>query len=112
METATNSLFSFQIDPKHYNQHNYLTFCNDVLVSILRYADANNLANIKLEFNAKADFDAFEQAKKDSDDWQEWLLHNGHHDEMYEAYFRHTFFSLIADFCNYMLESITCAAQM
>lgn len=112
METATNSLFSFQIDPKHYNQHNYLTFCNDVLVSILRYADANNLANIKLEFNAKADFDAFEQAKKDSDDWQEWLLHNGHHDEMYEAYFRHTFFSLIADFCNYMLESINCAAQM
>lgn len=112
MEKATTSLFLFQIDPKHYPQHNYLTFCNDVLVSILRYADATKLSTTKLVFNTKADFDAFEQAKKESEDWQEWLLHNGHHNELYEAYFRHTFFSLIADFCNYMLESINCAAKM
>ena len=112
MEKATTSLFLFQIDPKHYQQHNYLTFCNDVLVSILRYAAATKLSTTKLEFNTKADFDAFEQAKKESEDWQEWLLYNGHHNELYEAYFRHTFFSLIADFCNYMLESINCAAKM
>lgn len=31
---------------------------------------------------------------------------------MYEVYYRHTFFSLVADFCSYMLESINCAAKM
>lgn len=29
-----------------------------------------------------------------------------------EAYYRHIFFSLVADFCSYMLESINCAAKM
>lgn len=111
MEKETNS-FPFRIDPKHYCRHNYLTFCNDVLVSILQYADANKLSGSKLIFKDKAEADAFEQAEKESDDWQEWLLQHGHRDEMYEAYYRHTFFSLIADFCSYMLESINCAAKM
>ena len=31
---------------------------------------------------------------------------------MYAVYYRHTFFSLVADFCSYILESINCAAKM
>ena len=50
----------------------------------------------------------FEQDEK----WQEWLITHGHREEMYEVYYRHTFFSLVADFCSYMLESINCAAKM
>lgn len=112
METALNPSVAFRIDPKHYRQHNYLTYCNDVLVSILQYVDSNKLSWTKLVFKDQADSDAFEQFEKESDDWQDWLLQHGYRDEMYEAYFRHTFFSLISDFCSYMLESINCAAKM
>lgn len=104
--------FVFQIAPKHYNRHNYLTFCNDVLVSILKYADENRLSTIKISFRCKEDAEQFKKINGESGDWQTWLLENNYKDDLYEAFFRHTFFSLIADFCNYMLESINCAAKM
>ena len=112
MRKIKSSTFPFQIDPRHYHKHNYLTFCNDVLVSILKYADTHKLSSSNLQFQSKSDLNVFEQVMKTSDDWQEWLLNHGHREEMYEAYFMHTLFSLVADFCNYMLESINCAAKM
>ena len=112
MRKIKSSIFPFQIDPRHYYMHDYLTFCNDVLVSILKYSDENNISSSTLQFQNKTDLIAFEQVVKTSGDWQEWLLNHGHREEMYTAYFKHILFSLVADFCNYMLESINCAAKM
>lgn len=103
-----HSEFTFQIDPKHYEKHNFLTFCNDVLVSILQYSDKNKVSTIQIDFNNEETTKAFENAE----DWQEWLIDNGFKEEMYEAYYRHTLLSLTSDFCHYMLESINCAAKM
>ena len=85
MRKTKSSTFPFQIDPRHYYKHNYLTFCNDVLVSILKYADAHKLSSSNLQFQDKSDLNAFDQVMKTSDDWQEWLLNHGHREEMYEA---------------------------
>ena len=111
-EKENRSTFTFQIEPKHYLKHNYLTYCNDVLVSLLKYADEQELSTIQIEFEDENAAELFEQLDNDSDDWQTWLIQNGFKDQIYKAYFRHTFFSLIKDFCQYMLESINCAAKM
>lgn len=84
--------FVFQIDPKHYNRHNYLTFCNDVLVSILKYADENRLSTIKISFSCRDDAEQFQKISGESGDWQTWLLKNNYKDDLYEGFFRHTFF--------------------
>lgn len=102
--------FPFKIDPKYYNAHNNLTFCNDVFVSILHYADKTHLTQIQIPFNSEADYETFNS--QDDDSWQDWLLQNGYRDLMYDAYYKHTFFSLLTDFCNFTLESINCAAKM
>lgn len=103
---------NFQIDPKHYGKHNFLTYCNDVLVSILKYVDAERLSSAKIDFKNQVDAEAFAHLDTDSDDWQGWLAQNGYGDVLYEVYYRHTLFSLVGDFCHYMLESINCAAKM
>ena len=102
-----HSEFTFQIEPKHYFKHNYLTYCNDVLVSMLKYTDEEKMASVSIDLGNDENIE-FEQDEK----WQEWLITHGHREEMYEVYYRHTFFSLVADFCSYMLESINCAAKM
>lgn len=107
-----HSEFTFQIEPKHYARHNYLTFCNDMLVSILQYVDEHRLSTIKVQFQNSSDTEQFNKICKESGNWQQWLLENGYKTDLYESFFRHTFFSLISDFCNYMLESINCAAKM
>ena len=92
-----HSEFTFQIEPKHYFKHNYLTYCNDVLVSMLKYADEEKMVSVSIDLGNGENIE-FEQDEK----WQEWLITHGHREEMYEVYYRHTFFSLVADFCSYM----------
>ena len=95
-----HSEFTFQIEPKHYFKHNYLTYCNDVLVSMLKYTDEEKMASVSIDLGNGENIE-FEQDEK----WQEWLITHGLREEMYEVYYRHTFFSLVADFCSYMLKS-------
>ena len=81
-----HSEFTFQIEPKHYFKHNYLTYCNDVLVSMLKYADEEKMASVSIDLGNGENIE-FEQDEK----WQEWLITHGHREEMYEVYYRHTF---------------------
>ena len=115
-QKENRSDFTFQISPEHYIKHNYLTYCNDVLVSMLLYVDKNHLSSATLHFSSDEKAKEFEMISKTHDDedenWQDWLIDNGCKGDMYEAYYKHTLFSLVGDFCNYMLESINCAAKM
>lgn len=54
-EKSLRSEFTFQIEPKHFEKHNYLIYCNNVLVSILKYTDQEKLTSIKLEFKNDED---------------------------------------------------------
>ena len=78
-----HSEFTFQIEPKHYFKHNYLTYCNDVLVSMLKYADEEKMASVSIDLGNGENIE-FEQDEK----WQEWLITHGHREEMYEVYYR------------------------
>jgi len=111
-QTGLYSEVTVQIEPRLYKKHNYLTYCNNVLVSMLNYVDQEKLSSIKIEFKNDEDAKAFEKVSKNSEDWQNWLTQHGYVGELYEAYYRHTLFSLVRDFCQYMLESINCAAKM
>jgi hypothetical protein len=111
-EIENHTVINIQIAPKYYSAHEYLTFCNDTLVSILRYADQHNLVNVEVSFNSKQQAEEFEKIEATGNDWHQWMLENGYKDQMYTVYYRHTLFSLVADFCHYMLESINCAAKM
>ena len=94
-ENGLHSKFTFQIEPRHYGKHNYLTYCNDVLVSILKYVDREKLSSVKIEFRSENDANLFLKIEKDSEDWQNWLMAHGYIEELYEAYYRHTLFSLV-----------------
>ena len=96
--------------------HNYLVYCNDVLVSMLQYVDEHRLTSMPFQFDSNekaAEFDLNNQMY-DSENtlWQDWLIENGYKESMYEIYYRHTLFSLVSDLCNYIIESINCAAKM
>ena len=67
-----HSEFTFQIEPKHYFKHNYLTYCNDVLVSMLKYADEEKMASVSIDLGNGENIE-FEQDEK----WQEWLITHG-----------------------------------
>ena len=94
----------------HYRQHNYLMYCNDVLVRWLQWIDEYQLCSVSINFTNQKEMEDF-QSIKDSD-LLEWLKNNGHKDEMYEINRRHILCSLVTDYCHYMLESFVCASKM
>lgn len=97
----------FKIEPKYVPSHNFLIYCNDVLVSLLKYADREKLSSVRITF--KEEENSFINLK--DDDIFEWMREHGYSNEIYELEYRHTFFSLVADFCHYVLESFECAAK-
>ena len=100
----------FKIEPQYSSNHNFLIYCNDVLVSLLKYADREKLSSVKINFKNKEEENNFANLKEGSYIF-DWMQEHGYSDEMYELEYRHTFFSLVADFCHYMLESFECAAK-
>ena len=100
----------FKIEPQYGPSHNFLVYRNDVLVSFLKYVDCEKLSSVKINFKNKEDEHSFADLKEGSDIF-DWMEEHGYSDEMYELEYRHTFFSLVADFCHYMLESFECAAK-
>jgi hypothetical protein len=107
-----HTIINIQIESEYYYKHDYLTYCNDTLASILMYADRCKLSTTKIYFASSDQASAFEKISKNEQDWQKWLIDNGFKEQIYSIYYRHTLFSLIVDFCHYMLESINCAAKM
>jgi len=100
------------IDPVHYPQHNYLWFCHDVLVSILEYSDEHQMSMETITFPSEEKADEFSAVPQEPRLQHNWFMENGWKEEMYLIYYKHTFFSLLADFCQYMYESINCASEM
>ena len=79
-------------------------------MSFLKNADCEKLSYVKINFKDKEEEHSFANLKEGSDIF-DWMQEHGYSDEMYELEYRHTFFSLVADFCHYILESFECAAK-
>ncbi|MBQ7834115.1 MAG: hypothetical protein IJ336_11195 [Lachnospiraceae bacterium] len=99
-----------KINPKYYRQHNYLIYCNDILVRWLQWIDNKQLCYMTIKFKNDDEMESFKETA--DSDIDEWLRNNGHEYEMYELNRRHILCSLVADFCHYMLESFICASKM
>lgn len=98
------------INTKYYSQHNYLIYCNDVLVRWIKWFDEKNLSSVSIQFKDESEAQSFQNTAEA--DIMEWLKNNGYEQEMYELSRRHILCSLVTDFCHYMLESFTCASKM
>lgn len=116
MDRSNVCEINIKIPPDYHAMHDYLIFCTDTLVSILHYADKVDLNSETLQFKSKDKLKEFEQIienTKDGDDlWHDWLISHGFKDKMYYSYYKHTLFSLLADFCHFIFESINNAAKM
>lgn len=98
-----------KIRPQYFNQHDYLIYCNNVLVRWLNWIEENKLCQISFEIKDTEHKNLEENASEDA---LHWLKDNGYHKEMYEFGKRHILCSLVTDFCHYMFESFNCAAKM
>lgn len=101
---------NIKIDSKFYRQHDYLIYCNDVLVRWLKWFDENKQCQVSIKFKNDMEMQDFQDKAEADIMW--WLENNGYKDEMYELNRRHILCSLVADFCHYMLESFNCASKM
>lgn len=99
-----------KINPKYYSQHNFLLYCNDILVRWLLWFDEKRLRTLTINFKDEKEMMDFQNASEE--DIMEWLKNNGYEKEMYELNRRHILCSLVSDFCHYMLESFRCASKM
>jgi len=98
------------INPKYYSQHNFLIYCNDVLVRWLKWFDENQKNSISFQLKNEQQMHEFQTIA--DEDIMEWMKSNGYEKEMYELNRRHILCSLVADFCHYMFESFVCASKM
>ena len=101
---------NLMINPKYYSQHDYLIYCNDVLVRWLKWFDENQVCRVNIQFKDEKEMREFNNVAEE--DILEWMRDNGYEKEMYELNRRHILCSLVADFCHYMFESFMCASRM
>ena len=105
-----DELKSYKINECYIEQHNFLIYCNDILVKWLHWIYDNNLCKMQINFKNEEEMKSF--SKERDNNLMTWLKDNGYEMEMYELNRRHILCSLVADFCHYMLESFVCAAKM
>lgn len=103
---------NLRINEVYYSKHQFLLTCNDVCASILKEVDRKKLCTYKINFSTEEEGAMFAQVSKDGEGWQQWLIDHGYGMDLYKVYYAHTFYSLVADFCNFIYESICCAATM
>lgn len=88
--------------------YDFLNYCRACFLSIIEYVDKNHLSVEPINYKSDKDRVIFEDVCKDKDA-EQWLINNGYKDVVFNFYFKHLFFSLLVDFCNYYNASIDMA---
>ena len=88
--------------------YDFLNYCRACFLSIIEYVDKNHLSDEPINYKSDKDRVIFEDVCKDKDA-EQWLINNGYKDVLFNFYFKHLFFSLLVDFCNYYNASIDMA---
>lgn len=90
--------------------HNFLNYCRVCFSNIIEYTDKKHLSQEAVKFKSNTDRMAFEDVCKNQHrNVDQWLIDNGYKDVVFKFYFKHLFFSLLVDFCNYYNASIDMA---
>lgn len=98
---------NYQIDETFLHYHDFLNYCKNCLIDILKYANKHELNKEKLNFNTDSDYIYFKKLCDNDDIGRiKWLIENGNKDAIYNCYYKQLFFSLIADFLDYYTVSI------
>lgn len=88
--------------------YDFLNYCRACFLSIIEYVDKNHLSVEPINYKSDKDRVIFEDVCKGKDA-EQWLIDNGYKDVVFNFYFKHLFFSLLVDFCNYYNASIDMA---
>ncbi len=90
--------------------HDFLNYCRICFSSMIEYADKKHLSKESINYKSDTDKMAFESiCKNQNKDVDQWLIDNGYKDTVFNFYFKHLFFSLLVDFCNYYNASLDMA---
>lgn len=90
-----DELKSYKINECYIEQHNFLIYCNDILVKWLHWIYDNNLCKMQINFKNEEEMKSF--SKERDNNLMTWLKDNGYEMEMYELNRRHILCSLVAD---------------
>lgn len=90
--------------------HDFLNYCRVCFLSMIEYADKKHLSKEAINYKSDTDRMAFDGiCKNQNKDAEQWLIDNGYKDVVFNFYFKHLFFSLLVDFCNYYNASLDMA---
>ncbi len=87
-----DELKSYKINECYIEQHNFLIYCNDILVKWLHWIYDNNLCKMQINFKNEEEMKSF--LKERDNNLMTWLKDNGYEMEMYELNRRHILCSL------------------
>lgn len=77
-----DELKSYKINECYIEQHNFLIYCNDILVKWLHWIYDNNLCKMQINFKNEEEMKSF--SKERDNNLMTWLKDNGYEMEMYE----------------------------
>lgn len=97
------------VDEEFIKHYNFLMLCNNILVSILKYADANN----HKWKSTKIDVKDRDLKKWQSGDYSvEYFRTHGYALQINKGHYRNFIFSVLSDYVSYVYDAILCAAKM
>ncbi|MDR2976941.1 MAG: hypothetical protein LBV19_06480 [Streptococcaceae bacterium] len=88
-----------------HQRHQYLLYCNDIIVNILHMADDFELSKVTLHFEND------EMIPDDVEDVIRWMFDNGFQIEARNLLNAHLLFSLGGDMMMYLHESFSCSER-
>lgn len=90
--------------------NNFLNYCRRCLMDMVEYADKHDLTKEPIHYRSDSDRSCVEKIFRSKvENTDKWLIDNGYKDVVFNFYFKHLFFSLLVDFCNYYNASIDMA---
>ena len=100
--------YDYYIPDKYLSKYDFLQYCKNVILDILKYADENKLSTTDIKFINESDYETFKQFTEDDNKEMayDWLSQNGYKDRLIDYHKKHLFFSLIRDFYNFYSVSI------
>ena len=87
-------------------KYNYLIYCNNMIISLLKRADNKKWCSINYKIKEK-DYNKWKSKKYDLS----YFRVHGYSKEINTIYYRHILFSLLADYVEYVSNSIICATK-
>ena len=88
-------------------RYDYLNYCRNVLLDILRYANDHDLNSTTIPYRDNGDEKTFSKiCETNAEEGIKWLRNNGYEETVYESNYKNTFFSLISDFFDFYSISI------